>query len=292
MTDSRPRWPLLAITLLLTSCTSTAAVETETPRVDIAAEIAGVETRNDAIVGIYALDTATGTEVEYRSDERFAYASTIKALAAAAVLHRPDTDVDELVTYTADDLVDYSPVTQQHVDTGMTLNAVIDAAIRDSDNTAGNLLLRELGGPEALRADLRAIGDDTTEPARWEPELNEFTPGDDRDTSTAAALGTSLLRYASEVLDEDARARLVSAMLGTRTGDDLIRAAVPDTWRVADKTGTGGHGTRNDIALLWPSEGADPVVLAVLTRSVAPDGEPSDALVAESAGVALAALGW
>ncbi|MFD0557013.1 beta-lactamase class A [Stackebrandtia endophytica] len=293
MIRSRLRWTVPVVALLLTSCATASEAEPDPPMphpADISAEIADLEAQYGAVVGVYALDTATGQEIAYRADDRFAYASTIKALAAAAVLHRPDTYLDELLTYTADDLVPHSPVTERHVDTGMTLGEVVDAAIRESDNTAGNLLFQRLGGPEGLRAALRDIGDDTTTPTRWEPDLNGFEPGDDRDTSTAAALATSLLRYATEVLDEEDRTTLITAMLGVRTGDGTIRAGVSAGWQVADKTGTGDHGTRNDIALLWSDEGADPVVLAVLTRSVDPDGEPSDSLVAESTAIAMAAL--
>jgi len=290
-------WAIPAVLgLLLTSCATASEAETDEPSpplIDLTADISDLEAQYEAVVGVYALNTEDGTVVSHHADERFAYASTIKALAAAAVLHQSQpADLEEVVTYTADDLVTYSPVTERHVDTGMTLSEVIDAAIQESDNTAGNLLFQQLGGPEALQTALRDIGDETTNTSRWEPELNGYDPGDDRDTSTAAALATSLLAYATDVLNEDSRAILITSMSGVRTGDGTIRAGVSAGWKVANKTGTGDHGTRNDIALLWPDENAAPVVLAVLTRSVDPDGKPSDSLVAESTAITLAALGF
>lgn len=133
-----------------------------------------VQTQFDARLGVYAVDTGSGRTVEHRMDERFAYASTYKALAAAAVLAKTTTpELDEVVRYTNADLVTYSPVTEQHVSSGMTLREVADAAVRYSDNTAGNLLLSRLGGQPVFEEALRSIGDRVTEADRVEPDLNE-----------------------------------------------------------------------------------------------------------------------
>src|SRR5690606_39218682 len=66
------------------------------------------------------------------------------------------------------------------------------------------------------------------------------------------------------------------------TGDDLIRAGVPDDWKVGDKTGGGDYGTRNDIAVLWPAGDAEPIVVAILTRRDGKDAEWQDAHVADA----------
>jgi beta-lactamase class A len=262
------------------------------PAVDVAAEIGRLEDEYDAVVGLYAVDTGTGTEATHRADRRFAYASTFKALAAAAVLERSGPDeLAQVVTYEAGDLQEYSPVAEQHVDEGMTMYQIIDAAVQQSDNTAGNLLLDALGGPAGLEAALRAIGDETTMPARYEPELNDVAPGDERDTSSARALAHDLRAYGlGDVLDDDARETFVEALRGSVTGDETIRAGVPDGWVVGDKTGTSGDGGRNDIGLLWPPDG-EPVVLAVLTQTEDREAEPDDALLAEVTAVAVEALG-
>ncbi|MGI5191282.1 class A beta-lactamase [Promicromonospora sp. CA-289599] len=261
------------------------------PVPDVAAEIGRLEKTYDAVVGLYALDTGTGAEVTHRADDRFAYASTFKALAAAAVLERSSPDeLEQVVTYDANDLQEYSPVAERHVAEGMTMHQIIDAAVQESDNTAGNLLLDALDGPSGLQAALRAIGDETTTPSRYEPELNDVAPGDERDTSTARALAQDLRAYGlGDVLDGDARATLVDALRGSVTGSETIRAGVPDGWVVGNKTGTSGRGGRNDIGLLWPPDG-EPVVLAVLTRTEDPEAEPDDALLAEVTTAAVEAL--
>ena len=165
--------------------------------VDLDHEFRQLEKRFDARLGIYAIDTGTGRTVRYQADERFAYGSTFKALAAAEVLDETtDAELEQGVRYSADDLVDYSPITEQYVAEGMTLRAIADAAVRYSDNTAGNLLLEHLGGPERFEKELKGIGDKVTDAARYETALNEATPGDRRDTSTARALTEDLREYA------------------------------------------------------------------------------------------------
>lgn len=253
---------------------------------------ARLETQFDARVGVYAVDTDSGDECAYRADERFGFASTYKALAAAALLSKlPAGGLDRRVTFTAADLVTYSPVTEKHVATGMTLGEVADAAIRYSDNTAGNLLLRAIGGPQGLDTALRKIGDSTTDSERFEPELNQVTTGDHRDTSTPRALADDLRKYAiGSALSTDSRKQLTSWLVDNTTGATLIRAAVPSGWKVADKTGAGDHATRNDIAVVWPT-GRAPIVLAILSDRPAADAKYDDALVAGAAKVVLDDLG-
>lgn len=251
-----------------------------------AAEFASLERRFDARLGVYAVDTGTGREIAHRADERFAYASTFKALAAGAVLRRYSSGgLDRVVRYAREDLAPHSPVTEKHVDTGMSLRDLCEAAVRFSDNTAANLLLDALGGPEGLDAVLGELGDDTTRMSRREPGLSEAVPGDTRDTSTPRAFARNLRAFVlGDVLDEDGRALLTTWLRTGTTGKDLIRAGVPEGWTVGDKTGNGGYGTRNDIAVVWPPDG-EPIVMAIMSSRDHKDAEHDDALIAEAASV-------
>ncbi|MGX9134891.1 class A beta-lactamase [Rummeliibacillus sp. JY-2-4R] len=254
-------------------------------------EFANLESKFDARLGVYAIDTGTNQLVSYRSDERFAYASTYKALAAGALLQHNSIDkIDELVTYTSEVIVSYSPVTQLHVDTGMTLREVMEAAVRYSDNTAGNLLLEKLGGPKGFESALREIGDNVTQVDRYETDLNSAIPGDKQDTSTPKALATSLQAFAtSDLLSTEKRTILTDWMRGNTTGDALIRAGSPKGWEVDDKSGAGSYGTRNDIAIVWPPNKA-PIVIAILSSRDTQNAIYDNTLIAESAKVALNAL--
>ncbi|UED85696.1 class A beta-lactamase [Streptomyces profundus] len=247
----------------------------------------------DARLGVYALDTGTGREVAHRADERFAYASTFKALAVGAVLREHGLDgIDEVIDYTSDDLVAHAPVTENFVNEGMTLRQLCAATLWYSDNTAANLLLDTLGGPEGLEAVLAELGDDVIEMDRWETELNEGAPGDVRDTSTPRAMAESLRTFLlGEALGPGERELLRMWMLTNTTGQPLIRAGLPDGWAVADKSGSAGYGGRNNIAVVWPDDGGEPIVMAVMSTRDEEGAEADDALIAEAATLTTNALG-
>ncbi|MEU7755245.1 class A beta-lactamase [Micromonospora sp. NPDC049171] len=264
---------------------------TLSPTPAAAQEFQRLEQTFGARLGVYAVDTGTGRTVAHRPDERFAYASTWKALAAAEVLDdTTDAELNRVVRYSAGELVAHSPITEKHVAEGLSLRALGDAAVRHSDNTAGNLLLRHLGGPQGFETKLRARGDTVTDATRYETALNEATPGDRRDTSTARALAGDLRAYTlGDALPPADRDVLRGWLRDNTTGATLIRAGVPAGWVVGDKTGTGGYGTRNDIAVLWPPDRA-PIVLAVLTNRATKDATPDDALLAQATRVVVAHL--
>ncbi|WP_436942517.1 class A beta-lactamase [Streptomyces sp. SudanB66_2053] len=246
-----------------------------------------------ARLGVFAVDTGTGATVVHRADERFALCSTFKTLAAAAVVdHRPGARLDEGISYSTADLVTYSPVTEKHTGDGMTLRQLCDAAVRYSDNTAGNLLLRDIGGPRGLTAYARRLGDRVTRLDHIEPELNSNPPGDPRDTTSPRAIAADYRALVlGDALPPAGRALLTDWLVRNTTGDRRIRAAVPRGWRVGDKTGGGEWGRGNDVAVLWPGAGRAPLVLSVLTERPDRAASPSDQLVAEAARRVLDVLG-
>ena len=250
-----------------------------------------LERRDDARLGLVAIDTGSGATVTHRAGERFPFASAAKVFIAATVLDDARSgDLDAVVPIEQRDLLSYAPVTSQHVGSGMTVRALLDAMLRSSDNTAANLLVARVGGPSVVQQWLRGIGDQVTQVVRVEPDLNEATPGDERDTTTpaqfAADLRTVLL---GDALRPEDRKMLVETMAGTTTGAATIRAGVPTGWSVADKTGTGSYGVRNDIGIVTPP-GRAPIVLVVMTSRSRADAKPVDALVAAATKVTVAAL--
>ncbi|MFJ1747221.1 class A beta-lactamase [Streptomyces sp. NPDC088116] len=257
-----------------------------------ARDLEELERTFDARLGVYAVDTGSGREVAYNEGERFAYASSFKALAAGAVLrkHSPD-GMDRVIMYAEDDLIDHSPVTEKHVETGMSLRELCDAAVRFSDNTAANLLFDALGGPKGLDAALEEIGDDDTRMERREPGLNRWTPGVAQDTSTPRAMAEDLRAYVlGDVLDKSERHQLTKWLRTNITGADLIKAGVPKGWAVGDKTGAGSYyGARNDIAVVWPPDAA-PIVMAIMSNRHEKDADFDNRLIAEAASVIAATL--
>lgn len=254
-------------------------------------KFAQLEEKYGAKLGVYAIDTGNEETVAYQEDERFAYASTFKALAGAVLLKENSISIlDEKRMYTKEDLVTYSPITEKYVDEGMTLREIAKAAMQYSDNTAGNLLFAELGGPDQLEEALRAIGDDVTEMDRLETELNEATPGDTRDTSTPKALATNLrILGLTDELSEEKREIFQEWFKGNTTGDTLIKSGVPTDWIVGDKSGAASYGTRNDIAIVWPPND-EPIVIAILSNKQEKEAEYDDQLIGEATEIVLETL--
>ncbi|HVX08021.1 class A beta-lactamase [Humibacter sp.] len=273
---------------------SASAPHSSTAHVDddaVNAALAALETQYAARVGVQVIDTSTGATYGYRQRERFALDSTSKMLTASAVLqHATDAELAGIVRYTSADLQSYSPITSQHVESGMSLSDLIGAALQYSDNTAANLLYERLGGPSGAQAAVRSWGDEVTNLDRTEPDLNSAVPGDPRDTSTPQQVATDLKALLlGRTLPAQRRQFLLQTMLGNTTGASYIPAGVPSTWRVADKTGNGGYGSRNDVAVLYPP-GGKPIVLAIYTTRNAPDAASDDDLIAAVTRSVVAAL--
>ncbi|MGH0924318.1 class A beta-lactamase Bla1 [Bacillus pacificus] len=254
-------------------------------------EFSQLEKKFDAQLGVYAIDTGTNETISYRPNERFAFASTYKALAAGVLLQQNSIDtLNEVIKFTKEDLVDYSPITEKHIDTGMTLGEIAEAAVRYSDNTAGNILFHKIGGPKGYEKALRQMGDRVTMSDRFETELNEAIPGDIRDTSTAKAIATNLKELTvGNALPHQKRNILTDWMKGNATGDKLIRAGVPTDWVVADKSGAGSYGTRNDIAIVWPPNRA-PIIIAILSSKDEKEATYDNQLIKEAAEVVVNAF--
>lgn len=262
---------------------ASAAPQAEVPGAD--AELAELERRHGARLGVYARNVRTGRTVSHRAGERFAMCSTFKAFAAAAVLrdHGGCAPLDKVIHYPPHDILPNSPRTAEHVDTGMTLADLCAAAIQYSDNAAGNLLLRQLGGPAGLTRFFRSLDDGVSRLDRWETDLNTAIPGDPRDTTTPQALGRSFERLTlGRALAGADRERLVTWLKGNTTSAARFRAGLPRDWVLADKTGTGDYGTANDIGVAWTTR-KTPVLLTVLSTKSAQKAPADDALIAEAA---------
>lgn len=280
----------LGIALAATACASPAA-PAATRRV--AADLRSLEQSSGVMIGVHAEDVVTRQVVANRSAERFPMCSLFKVLAvgALATVHSPyDEFWQRQIGFTPADLVEDSPITSATTAWTMTASELADAAIRFSDNTAGNLLLRELGGPTAITDFAVSLGATTTRLDRWEPELNEAIPGDLRDTSTPADIA---LLYRRVLVDDTlgilGQARLRDWMLRNTTSSKRIRAGLTGQYELADKTGAGSYGVVNNAGVLWPAKGT-PVVIAIQTRSDDPAAEHNNSVIAEATAIVMREL--
>lgn len=259
-------------------------------------QLAALEKKHGGRLGVSALNTADGRRIGYRAQERFPVCSTFKVILVGAILDRSRTNeglLDQHINYTANDLVSWSPITEKNVIPGMSIAALCVAALQYSDNTAANLLMREIGGPLSVSAYARSIGNTSFRLDRWETELNSAIPGDPRDTATPLSMADSLYALTlGNALPAAQRQQLNDWLLGNTTGAKRIRAGVPAGWRVGDKTGSGDYGTANDLGVLWPQDpqSGSPVVLAVYHTQAEPKAEWNNEIVAAAASLVVGAF--
>jgi beta-lactamase class A len=240
-------------------------------------------------IGVHAENLATGAKIAWRADERFVMCSTFKASLAAFVLARADRgqeQLDRMITYGPKDLLDYAPAARQNLAQGavsgtMSVSDMCEAIVELSDNTCANRLLAEVGGPAALTGFWRSTGDATSRLDHNEPELNRSPPGDPHDTTTPAAMAVNLRRFVlGEVLSAASRQRLTGWMLNCKTGNNRLRAGLPNDWKIGDKTGNNGKDAAGDIAVAWPRPDA-PIVICAYTQGGSPTAAQLEAVFTE-----------
>lgn len=252
---------------------------------DMKAAIGGLERTHGGRLGVALLDLTSGAATGWRGDERFAMCSTFKFLLAAFILSRVDAGaerLDRVVMFGKQDVVQWSPLTEPHAGKGMSVDALCEAIIIQSDNTGANVLMRESGGPEALTAFLRRIGDQVTRIDRTEPGMNVVPAGEQRDTTTPLSmLGLMRSLLIGDVLTPASRKRLTDWLIDNRTGGSRLRAGLPAGWRIGDKTGTYGP-MNNDIAIIWPPAGG-PLLLTSYYQNETASAAQRNAVHAELA---------
>lgn len=272
---------LLSYCLLLlgTASGQVSALQSDSP----GAQARQIEQRLGGRVGIYVKDTASGRVWQYRADQRFPMASTFKVLMCARLLKEDERADQRLLSsirpIAAADLVAHSPVTKGHVNQRLSLAQLCGAALEMSDNTAANLVLKQLGGPQQITQYARSLDDRITRLDRIETALNEAAPGDVRDTTSPRAMASSLEQLlGGNRLSDSSREQLSRWMERDQVADDLLRAVVPSDWRVADKSGAGLHNTRNIVAWLQPPQ-RKPMVVAIYMTGVGQQMAQRDAAI-------------
>jgi beta-lactamase class A len=281
---------LSGASLCVLACAGNVA-PSQLPAPEASARFAELERSVGGRLGVAAVDTGRARHVSYRADERFPMCSTFKLPLVAAVLKRVDGGEEALnrrIVYDASSLLEYAPVTREHLsEGGMSVEALCEASITLSDNTAANLLLQTLGGPRGLTAFFRTIGDSTSRLDRNEPMLNTAIPGDERDTTTPRAmLGTMQELLLGNALSTASKARLLGWLVDTKTGLQRLRAGLPADYRAGDKTGTGDNGATNDVAIAWPPS-RPPILVAAYSWGSTESTERLSAVLAQAARLVL-----
>ncbi len=248
-------------------------------------ELERLESSSNGRIGVAAINTANNEVIQYRAKERFPMGCTSKVIGVAAILKQSTVEsslLQKKVMYKKSDLVAWSPTTRNHLTDGLTVSQLCAAAIIQSDNTAMNLLVKQLGGLKTINNFANSIGNKTFRQDRgWPDEANVI--GDVLDTSTPLDMMNSLQQLTlGNLLPSLQREQLQQWLKNSVTGYYRIRAGTPTGWTVGDKTGTASYGVTNDIAIIWPPK-SSPIIIAIYYKGNKKNAAKRDDVVASAA---------
>ena len=232
-----------------------------------------LEERSQGRLGVAVLDGQNERLWSYQGSQRFPLMNTFKTLACAKLLYQiqhKNLWFGARVPIQEKDLVSWSPISEHFSGGLMSLRSLCTVAMLMSDNHATNLVLEYVGGPQGLTHFLRHIvGDPHTRLDRIEPELNSASPGDPRDTTTPEDMVQTLkaLLYDDGVLERVYRRQLRQWMSLNVVADDLMRPALPQAWRIADRSGADQQGSRGITAMLWKKDRKPLFIAIYLTQT-------------------------
>ena len=235
----------------------------------------------DATIGMSALNVESGARVSERGDESFPMGSVFKFPIALEVLRLLDDGTltaDQKVRITPSefgpglsairDAANGQPVTY-------TVGELLEAMLRDSDNTACDVLLRLCGGPISITRRMRELGIREIRVDRSEASIardlaavggHENYQVDPRDTATPNAMVALLLKFLrNEVgLSKASHKLAMKLMTDTTTGPKRMHSMLPEGASLAHKTGT-MPGVANDVGIITMKDGTH-VIVAVFTK--------------------------
>jgi beta-lactamase class A len=204
-----------------------------------------------ADVGIAALDLNTGETVSIKGDTPFPMASTVKVAVAALYLAQVDHGRRSL-----DDTIN-----------GQSARSLMRRMLVHSDNRATDILLKDLGGPDALHDWLQQSGVRGLRVDRTIAQLlsDKRDVWDHRDSSTPVAMVDLLKRiYRAELIRPQSRNYLMDLMAQCQTGKNRMKALLPFGTQVEHKTGT-LNGLSDDVGFITMPDGHR-IAVAIFAR--------------------------
>ena len=279
-----------------------------TSRKQLLAEIAQIAAAGGGTLGISALHLPSGERVHVHAGERVPMASTYKVAIAVKVLAEVDRKALALDEALPIDPGNFSPGSGEikhsrpDAQKSATVRELVAAMMRESDNTATDILLARVGGAPAVTLHLRTLGIDDIDVSRPTSELVAAAwgfklppPGgrnaralqqaqsrvpqperqaaaqkflkDPRDTATPDAMVALLdLVFRGKALSAEGTAFLVGEMEQCRTGPRRLKGELPKGMVVAHKTGTLTRVATNDVGIVRMSAGHGDLVVAIFVK--------------------------
>lgn len=207
----------------------------------------------------------------YQGERSFPLNSTHKAFTCAMILEQVDQHqlvLSQKILISPEERVNYSPITQHK--TELDLATLCSASVSYSDNTAANLIIKQLGGPQAISDNIKERGFRYTHLNRLEPNLNKDNLTKRLDLTTPIEAAQLLRQFVlGDWLSLHSKRQLTQWLLDDQVADELLRATLPKDWKIGDKTGAGSNGSRSIISVFWSPSGKTYVLAIYLTNTQA-----------------------
>lgn len=271
----------------------------------------------DGYVGVAVHDVERRRTVTFNGSELFPQQSISKLWVALAALQQVDAgrlDLAEAAHIGFGDLtLFHQPVRQFVVANGAYRTDYADLmarAIIESDNTANDMLLKRVGGPDAVRAAIKragigairfgpgeramqseiaglawhqsyAVGRNFYHARAQVPEMQrriafDAYVTDPVDGASPRAIALALGRLVrGELLQPATAAHLLALLERVRSGPNRLKGGVPEGWRIGHKTGTGQvlryeQAGYNDVGILTAPDGRRYSIAVMIGRTAVP----------------------
>jgi beta-lactamase class A len=280
-------------------------------------EIARIAEDSGASVGICAIHEESGERIELNSAQSFPLASTYKipiAIRLLKLVEQGQCSLERMIDIAAEDLSPGSGAIKDLFNipgVQLSVQNLLELAMRFSDNTASDLVLRLAGGAQEVTNLLTSIGineirvdrstkqilsdfhgfSDLASEEQWSLErfrtrLREITraqrkaaveafQNDPRDRATPAALASLLMLLQSgKLLSPKYTDLLLDVMRRCATGPARLKGQLPAGTIVAHKTGTIEGLVVNDAGIIDLPDDRGRIAIAALAQSTkAPTAE-------------------
>jgi len=237
------------------------------------------------VIGATAIHVETGRRATFNGGEHFPMASSFKVPIAIELLSRVDAGqekLDRMIAVRQDDFHPgsgtltplFNPPGVDQPGVALSLRHLLELMLRISDNSATDILLREVGGPEPVNARLKQLeisgiaisGPTKTMIENWRADADAFNR-DRRDSATPDGMALLLHRLAlGKTLAPSSTNLLLDVMRRCDTGESRLKGLLPKDTVVMHKTGSIG-GTTNDVGIIRLPGGAGHVAIAVFIKA-------------------------
>lgn len=277
---------------LILSLTLNTLAEAQNLQQKIESIVAGKQ----AEVGVVVRNLDTGETLGIDLDKRFPMQSVFKFHLALHVLNEVDNgnlDLNDMIVLRPSDLLEdtWSPMRDAYK-AGERINIVtlLDLSVKQSDNNACDVLLRQTGGPVALDNYIHALGIDSVQIVFDEATMHQAWDNQYKNYTTPRAMADLLTLFAErKVLANNTRFYLWNAMSNLATGSGRLRKYLPEEALLVNKTGTSGFnekgvaGATNDAGIIVMPNDGPLIVVAVFVKDSTEPNEVNEEIIAQIA---------